>query len=69
MGALEVKKVVEDRQVWRLLACTWLHAGVFHVLANMFSLVFVGIRLEQEFGFGMSATTNFPYFTLLLIFS
>ncbi|KAM0996268.1 hypothetical protein ACFX13_006346 [Malus domestica] len=29
----------------------WLHAGVFHVLANMLSLVFIGIRLEQEFGF------------------
>ncbi|RXH84606.1 hypothetical protein DVH24_032890 [Malus domestica] len=29
----------------------WLHAGVFHVLANMLSLLFIGIRLEQEFGF------------------
>ncbi|CAL9223100.1 unnamed protein product [Arabidopsis halleri] len=31
--------------------CIWLHAGVFHVLANMLSLIFIGIRLEQEFGF------------------
>ncbi|XP_028111373.1 RHOMBOID-like protein 2 isoform X1 [Camellia sinensis] len=51
MGALEVKKVVENHEVWRLISCTWLHAGLFHVLANMLSLVFVGIRLEQEFGF------------------
>lgn len=51
MGALEVKKVVEQHEVWRLISCTWLHAGVFHVLANMLSLLFVGIRLEQEFGF------------------
>ncbi|PSR95104.1 RHOMBOID-like protein [Actinidia chinensis var. chinensis] len=51
MGALEVKKVVENHQAWRLFSCTWLHAGVFHVLANMLSLLFVGIRLEQEFGF------------------
>ncbi|CAI9108110.1 OLC1v1007633C1 [Oldenlandia corymbosa var. corymbosa] len=51
MGALEAKRVVEEHQVWRLASCMWLHAGVFHVLANMLSLLFVGIRLEQEFGF------------------
>lgn len=54
MGALEVQKMIHGRhQAWRLLSCMWLHAGVFHVLANMLSLVFIGIRLEQEFGFGM----------------
>ncbi|GER55634.1 rhomboid family protein [Striga asiatica] len=52
IGALEVQKVVEEHQVWRLVSCMWLHAGAFHVLANMLSLLFVGIRLEQEFGFG-----------------
>ncbi|KAH7863953.1 hypothetical protein Vadar_023944 [Vaccinium darrowii] len=51
MGALVVKKVVDQHQVWRLVSCTWLHAGVFHILANMLSLLVVGIRLEQEFGF------------------
>ncbi|XP_038693215.1 RHOMBOID-like protein 1 [Tripterygium wilfordii] len=51
MGALEVNKVVHKHQAWRLITCIWLHAGVFHVLANMLSLVFIGIRLEQEFGF------------------
>lgn len=53
MGALEVFKVVHRHQAWRLLSCIWLHAGVLHVLANMLSLLFIGIRLEQEFGFGM----------------
>lgn len=54
MGALEVQKMIHGHhQAWRLLSCMWLHAGVFHVLANMLSLVFIGIRLEQEFGFGM----------------
>lgn len=53
MGALEVDKVVYGHQAWRLISCLWLHAGVFHILANMLSLVFIGIRLEQEFGFGM----------------
>ncbi|XVF20039.1 hypothetical protein REPUB_Repub11eG0163800 [Reevesia pubescens] len=51
MGALEVSKVVHRHQAWRLISCMWLHAGVFHILANMLSLVFIGIRLEQEFGF------------------
>ncbi|EYU18983.1 hypothetical protein ABFS82_04G181600 [Erythranthe guttata] len=51
IGALEVHKVVEEHQVWRIVSCMWLHAGMFHILANMLSLLFVGIRLEQEFGF------------------
>ncbi|XP_023523094.1 RHOMBOID-like protein 1 [Cucurbita pepo subsp. pepo] len=51
MGALEVDKVVYGHQPWRLISCMWLHAGVFHILANMLSLVFIGIHLEQEFGF------------------
>ena len=56
MGALEVSKVVHKHQAWRLISCIWLHAGALHVLANMLSLVFIGIRLEQEFGFGMYKT-------------
>ena len=45
-------KVVKEHQGWRLITCIWLHARVIHLLSNMFSLIFVGIRLEQEFGFG-----------------
>ncbi|KAH7867070.1 hypothetical protein Vadar_028527 [Vaccinium darrowii] len=51
MGALDVRKVVHRHQGWRLITCIWLHAGVFHLLANMLSLVIIGILLEQEFGF------------------
>ncbi|CAN6692712.1 unnamed protein product [Malus baccata var. baccata] len=40
----------------------WLHAGVFHVLANMLSLVFIGIRLEQEFGFEPISFNFVPHF-------
>lgn len=53
MGGLEWYKVVHQHQGWRLVSCIWLHAGVIHVLANMLSLIFIGIRLEQQFGFGM----------------
>ncbi|KAD3068401.1 hypothetical protein E3N88_36281 [Mikania micrantha] len=51
MGALDVGKVVDDHQGWRLITCIWLHGGLFHLLANMLSLLVIGIRLEQEFGF------------------
>ncbi|AED91128.1 RHOMBOID-like protein 3 [Arabidopsis thaliana] len=51
LGALEWSKVVEKKEGWRLLTCIWLHAGVIHLGANMLSLVFIGIRLEQQFGF------------------
>ncbi|KAL1345320.1 RHOMBOID-like protein 1 [Arachis duranensis] len=50
MGALVVDRVIHG-EAWRLLSCMWLHGGVVHILANMLSLVFIGIRLEQEFGF------------------
>ncbi|KAJ4835973.1 Retinoblastoma-like protein 1 [Turnera subulata] len=53
LGALDVGKVVHEHPGWRLLTCLWLHAGLFHLLANMLSLPVIGIRLEQEFGFGM----------------
>ncbi|KAB1210733.1 Inactive rhomboid protein 1 [Morella rubra] len=51
LGALEWTKVVQNHQGWRLVTCVWLHAGVIHLVANMLSLVFIGIRLEQQFGF------------------
>ncbi|CAO2145246.1 unnamed protein product [Urochloa humidicola] len=51
MGALDVSKVVHGKQGWRLITCMWLHAGIVHLLVNMLCLVFIGIRLEQEFGF------------------
>ncbi|CAA6666416.1 unnamed protein product [Spirodela intermedia] len=51
LGALDYKKVVEEGEEWRLFTCVWLHAGVVHLLANMLSFLFIGVRLEQEFGF------------------
>jgi len=51
LGALDWQKVVYQHQGWRLVSCIWLHAGIIHLLANMLSLVFIGIRLEQQFGF------------------
>ncbi|CAN1751939.1 RHOMBOID-like protein 3 [Linum perenne] len=51
MGAVEWEKIVKRHQGWRMVTCIWLHAGVIHLVANMLSLVFIGVRLEQQFGF------------------
>ncbi|XP_042475436.1 RHOMBOID-like protein 1 isoform X2 [Macadamia integrifolia] len=55
MGAqkLGAQEMVHGHQAWHLITCIWLHAGVFHVLANMSGLLFIGIPLEQGFGFGL----------------
>ncbi|CAI0403463.1 unnamed protein product [Linum tenue] len=51
LGALQWGKIVEKHQGWRLVTCMWLHAGIIHLIANMLSLVVIGVRLEQQFGF------------------
>ncbi|KVI11950.1 Peptidase S54, rhomboid [Cynara cardunculus var. scolymus] len=38
MGALELKKVVEEKEVWRIATCMWLHAvriGLLYVLSGI----------------------------------
>lgn len=50
-GGLDRYKVVRGNEAWRLETSTWLHAGLIHLGANMISLIFVGVRLEQQFGF------------------
>lgn len=54
MGALERSKVVKDNEKWRLVTSMWLHAGLVHLVVNMFNVVFIGYRLEQQFGFSNS---------------
>ncbi|KAI9182706.1 hypothetical protein LWI28_028072 [Acer negundo] len=52
LGALEWTKVVHKHHGWRRITCIWLHAaGVIHLLTNMLCLIFIVIRLEQQFGF------------------
>lgn len=68
LGALKWDKVVHEHQGWRLFSCIWLHAGIIHLLANMLSLVLIGIRLEQQFGFGMSRVIFQNLFRLCIMF-
>ena len=57
LGGLEKELVVDRGEGWRLFSCMWLHVGVLHLACNMLSLLFIGIRLEQEFGFGKKLKT------------
>ncbi|CAM6106215.1 unnamed protein product [Calypogeia fissa] len=50
VGALNSLLVTNSRQGWRLITAVWLHAGVFHLLANIVGLLSIGRRLEKEFG-------------------
>ncbi|VVB17267.1 unnamed protein product [Arabis nemorensis] len=49
MGGLDVGKVVKGDEGWQLLSCNWLHGGVVHLLVNMLTLLFIGVRMEREF--------------------
>jgi membrane associated rhomboid family serine protease len=66
MGALNWAKVVHEHQGWRLISCIWLHAGLVHLIVNMLSLLFIGIRLEQQFGFGKLPVCNCCFISSLL---
>lgn len=44
------KGLVVAGQVWRLLTYAFLHAGIFHLLANMYSLFIIGPQIESHFG-------------------
>ncbi|XP_063948670.1 inactive RHOMBOID-like protein 8 [Daucus carota subsp. sativus] len=50
MGALRRTLLVQNHENWRLLTASWLHAGVFHLIINIASILLIGIHLEQEFG-------------------
>ncbi|KMS99022.1 hypothetical protein BVRB_3g066290 [Beta vulgaris subsp. vulgaris] len=51
MGAINWSAVVEHHQGWRLITSIWLHSGLIDLLVNMFCLLFVGIRIENLYGF------------------
>ena len=42
--------LVKAGQYYRLVTCMFLHAGIMHILLNMYSLFIVGPRVEDFFG-------------------
>lgn len=51
-GALRGDLVYDDHQWWRMLTCAFVHIGLFHLVANMFSLWMIGPLLERVLGPG-----------------
>ena len=39
-----------DGQWWRLLTNCFLHIGIFHLLMNMYALLYIGVLLEPLLG-------------------
>ncbi len=50
LGAVVPSAILEDGQVWRLLAGTFLHFGWLHLLSNMFGLFLLGQLAERWLG-------------------
>ena len=42
--------LLRQGQVWRLITYAFLHAGIIHLLCNMYSLYIVGRQVEAKFG-------------------
>ena len=49
LGVMKVPSVM-DGQVWRMFTATYMHAGGWHIFANMLGLYFLGPALEEMWG-------------------
>ena len=50
IGAMSNAKVFSDGEWWRLFLHMYLHAGVLHMLFNVFALLFAGKVVEKKIG-------------------
>ena len=53
------RNTVADGEVWRLITAGFLHAGLFHVLFNMYALYLLGQLLEPALGRARFAAVYF----------
>jgi rhomboid protease GluP len=51
---------IDNNEWWRLFTSTFLHAGVIHLLMNMYALLYIGVLLEPLLG-----KINFSVFYIL----
>jgi len=45
-----LRSLTLNGQYWRLLSSVFLHAGIFHLIFNMYALLYVGAALEASIG-------------------
>ena len=45
-----VRFLTLDGQWWRVITCCFLHYGIFHLLLNMYALLYIGVMLEPRLG-------------------
>ena len=45
-----IRYLTLDHQWWRLITCCFVHIGIFHLLFNMYALMYIGILLEPQLG-------------------
>lgn len=45
-----VRELTINGEWWRLISCMFIHIGVFHLLMNLYALIFIGILLEPLIG-------------------
>lgn len=45
-----IKILVQNGEVYRLFTCMFLHAGIIHLFFNMYSLYYIGTKVEDFFG-------------------
>jgi len=50
MGAVFEPYVVDNQEYYRLFSCMFLHAGIIHLLVNMYTLVIIGTQIENFLG-------------------
>jgi membrane associated rhomboid family serine protease len=48
--ALNPSYIFEGKYLWTFLTSIFMHAGIFHLIANMLSLIFVGSLIEKLLG-------------------
>ena len=48
--AIKPSNVLQGKYLWTFLTSMFMHAGIFHLLVNMFSLAFVGPLIERIIG-------------------
>jgi len=48
--ALKPSNILQEKYLWTFLTSMFMHAGFFHIFANMFSLFFIGGFLEKLIG-------------------